>query len=58
MIESASHTYLVVDSTKIGRKAFASLGSIEFIDTLITNDGITTADRKVFEKANIEVIIA
>jgi len=58
MIESASHTYLVVDSTKIGKKAFASLGGIELIDTLITDDGITAADRKVFEKADVEVMIA
>ena len=58
MIESASHTYLVVDSTKIGKKAFSSLGGIELIDTLITDDGITAADRKVFEKANVEVMIA
>lgn len=58
MIEAASHTYLVVDSTKIGKKAFSSLGGIDLINTLITDEGITAADRKAFEKAGVEVVIA
>lgn len=58
MIEASSHTYLVVDSTKIGKKAFSSLGGVRLINTLITDGDITTADRKAFEKAGVEVIIA
>ena len=58
MIEAATHTYLVVDSTKIGKKAFASLGEIRSVDTIITDEGITDADRSAFEKAGLEVIIA
>jgi len=58
MIEAASRTYLVVDSSKIGRKALSSLGGIDLIDALITDIGITAADRKAFEKAGVEVILA
>ncbi len=58
MIESATHTYLVVDSTKIGKKAFSSLGEIALVKTIITDDGITAPDRAQFEKAGIEVLIA
>jgi DeoR/GlpR family transcriptional regulator of sugar metabolism len=58
MIEAATHTYLVVDSTKIGKKAFSSLGGIELIDTLITDEGITPADQSAFEKAGVDVLIA
>ncbi len=58
MIEAASHTYLVVDSSKIGKKAFSSLGGIDLIDTLITDEGIATADRAAFEKAGVEVLLA
>lgn len=58
MIESASHVYLVADSSKIGRTSFSSLGGIELIHTLITDEGIRDEHRQSFVDAGIEVIIA
>lgn len=58
MIESATQVYLVADSSKIGRTSFSSLGDINIINTLITDSGISAADKKAFEDAGIEVIIA
>jgi DeoR/GlpR family transcriptional regulator of sugar metabolism len=58
MIDSASEVYLVADSTKIGQAAFASLGGLDLITYFITDDGISSADRKLFEQKGVEVIIA
>ena len=58
MIKAASKVYLVADSTKIGRTSFSSLGPIDLIGALITDDGISDADRAEFERRGIEVIIA
>jgi DeoR/GlpR family transcriptional regulator of sugar metabolism len=58
MIESASEVYLVADSTKIGRISFASLGSIDLVNTFITDNGISNQDKKLFEERGIKVVIA
>jgi DeoR/GlpR family transcriptional regulator of sugar metabolism len=58
MIESASEVYLVADSTKIGKSSFATLGPIEMVDVLITDDGISEADRAAFEAKGVKVIVA
>lgn len=56
MVKAASHVYLVADSTKIGRNSFSSIGGLELIHTLITDSGISDADRRAFEKAGVEVM--
>ena len=58
MMKAASHIYLLADSTKIGRTSFSSLGGVEAIQTLITDDGITASDRAQFEARGIDVIVA
>jgi DeoR/GlpR family transcriptional regulator of sugar metabolism len=58
MIKAASKVYLLADSTKIGRTSFSSLGPIELIGTLITDDGIADADAARFEAAGIELLTA
>lgn len=58
MIKAASKVYLLADSTKIGRMSFSSLGSVELVHTLITDDEISTEDVAGFEKRGIEVIVA
>ena len=40
MIDAAEITYLVADSTKIGKSALASLGALSLIDYIITDDAI------------------
>lgn len=56
MIESADKVYLVADSSKIGVSAFANLGSVSLIHTLITDNKISSDTLKLFEKRNIEVL--
>jgi DeoR/GlpR family transcriptional regulator of sugar metabolism len=58
MIEAAEETYLVADSTKIGRMAFAALGALDRIQYLITDGGISDKDLKEFESRGIKVILA
>jgi DeoR/GlpR family transcriptional regulator of sugar metabolism len=58
MIRAASHTYLVADSTKIHRTSFTRLGTLDVVNTFITDDGIADADVKAFEDLGIEVLVA
>lgn len=58
MIDSAEVTYLVADSTKIGKTAFASLGALSLIDYIITDPAIEEKDKQVFRDHEIELIIA
>ncbi|MEO5562643.1 MAG: DeoR/GlpR family DNA-binding transcription regulator [Chitinophagaceae bacterium] len=58
MIEAADTTYLVADSTKIGKSAFASLGALSLINYIITDSGIESKYKKLFLDNEIELIIA
>jgi DeoR/GlpR family transcriptional regulator of sugar metabolism len=58
MVKAASKVYLLADSTKIGRVSFSALGGVEMVHTLITDDGISDADRREFERRGVSVIIA
>jgi len=49
---------VVADSTKIGKVSFASLGPIELVDRIITDDGISDSDRRALELKGVKVIIA
>ncbi|RZF59872.1 DeoR/GlpR family DNA-binding transcription regulator [Sphingobacterium corticibacterium] len=58
MVEAAELTYLVADSTKIGKTSFASLGAMSLIDFLITDADIQEAHKNMFRDHEIEIIIA
>lgn len=58
MIDAAEVTYLVADSTKIGKTAFASLGALSLINYIITDGGIENKHREIFLDNEIELIIA
>lgn len=58
MVKSASQVFLLADSTKIGRVSFSALGGVEMVHTLITDSGISDADRAAFEKRGVEVLVA
>lgn len=58
MIEAAETTYLVADSTKMGKAAFASLGALSLIDYIITDAGIDEKHKQVFLDNEVELIIA
>jgi DeoR/GlpR family transcriptional regulator of sugar metabolism len=58
MIDAANVTYLVADSTKIGKNAFASLGALSLIDYIITDAGVDEKDVQILKENEIEFIIA
>ena len=58
MIASAGHVYLLADSTKTGRAAFASLGGIEQVNTLITDVGIAPSIKASIEARGVRVLLA
>jgi DeoR/GlpR family transcriptional regulator of sugar metabolism len=58
MIDAAETTYLVADSTKIGKSAFASLGALSLINYIITDAGITDEHKNLFRDQDIKLIIA
>ena len=54
----ATRSIIIADSSKIGRKAFATLGGPETIDTLITDKGITDEQLEEFTEHGYTVIVA
>lgn len=58
MIESANVTYLLADSSKIGRNAFASLGALSLINYLITDSGIKKEDIEWLKSYEVEFVLA
>jgi DeoR/GlpR family transcriptional regulator of sugar metabolism len=58
MIRAAGKVYLLADSSKIGRKSFATLGSLSAVHVLITDRGIDPLARRRLEASGIEVIVA
>lgn len=58
MIEAAETTYLVADSTKIGKSAFASLGALSLVDYIITDAGIEEKHKQLFKDSDIQLMIA
>lgn len=58
MIKSARKVFLLLDSSKIGKQALASLGDVSLIHTLITDDGITAEHKRWLSEKKIELVIA
>jgi DeoR/GlpR family transcriptional regulator of sugar metabolism len=58
MIESARTIYLVADSSKIGARSFCVLGGLEPVDALVTDAGISEAQKHAIEATGVEVIVA
>lgn len=58
MIDAAETTYLVADSTKMGKAAFASLGALSLIDYIITDSAVQDKHKQLFKDNDIELIIA
>lgn len=56
MIESADEVFLVADSTKIGTSAFANLGPVSLIQTLITDSQISEDKLLRFKEQGVKVV--
>ncbi|MHA7264396.1 DeoR/GlpR family DNA-binding transcription regulator [Arthrobacter sp. TMN-37] len=57
MARRASETYIVADSSKIGMRSFATMTGYVF-NNLITDSGITAAQKEAFEAGGTKVLIA
>lgn len=57
MARRASEAYMLADSSKIGRRAFATMEGYKF-QRLITDAGITPAQQLAFEEGGTQVIVA
>ena len=57
MIESAQQTFVVIDSSKFGRRGLSRICGIEDIDIIITDSNITDSMRIKLENNNIRVIV-
>lgn len=58
MIRNAKEVIVVTDSSKFQRKSLAFICSIDRINTLVTDDGISPEDKKKLEDQGVRVIIA
>lgn len=58
MIGAAREVFLVADSTKMGKVSFATLGSIDLVQHVITDSGIDDKYTAMFRNYGIDVIIA
>lgn len=58
MAQRAARPVIVADSSKIGVRAFATMGGAELFGTLITDAGITAEQRAAFEESGVEVLVA
>lgn len=58
ILRSGGMTIALMDSTKFGRRALATVALPREIDVLITNEPLADADRKALEQAEVRVIIA
>lgn len=57
MIDAADITYLVADSTKMGKNALASLGALSLIDFIITDEAIDAKHLQLFKENEVEVML-
>jgi len=58
MIEQTQRVVLLIDSSKCGQRALARLGSLDEIDIIVTDSGITDEFRREIEFTGCQVIIA
>lgn len=58
MIDVSDRVFLVADSTKVGKSAFATLGKLSLVDTIITDSNIKPEDRDLFRSYNLRCVVA
>jgi DeoR/GlpR family transcriptional regulator of sugar metabolism len=58
LINAARQIILCMDSSKVGRVFLARFSTLDAVDTLVTDDGITDEDCEAIEKHQVHVITA
>lgn len=57
MISASSKTVVLADSSKFGQRGFGRIASLDEVDIIITDNGITKEMRELMDAAGIELII-
>lgn len=58
MVGCANFVVVVADSSKIGREDFVSFAPIDCVDVLITDGGISAADKAALTERGVDVVVA
>ena len=58
MMDASSKTVVLDDSSKFGQRGFGHIASLEEVDIIITDSGISKEMQEIIENAGIELIIA
>lgn len=58
MVHGARRVVALADSSKLGVESPVRFATIEELDVLVTDAGITTHDRTALERAGVEVVVA
>lgn len=58
MLEAADRAILAMDSSKMGRYTLASVGAIDVLDTLVTDEYLVAEDRAAIEAQGVTVLTA
>ena len=58
MIDITREVILVADSSKFLRKSLAFICPVDRIDTVVTDDGISTENKRILEDSGVKVLIA
>jgi DeoR family fructose operon transcriptional repressor len=58
MVASARRRILLTDASKVGTESAQRFASLDQIDVLVTDDAISTADRRALTRAGLEVVVA
>ena len=57
MVERAEHTYVLADSSKLGKRTFAQVCALSRVTALVTDAGAEPAVREVLGAAGLDVLI-
>ena len=58
MVSCANFVVVVADSSKIGREEFVSFASIQSLDVLVTDSGISARERAELSAEGLEIVVA
>jgi DeoR family fructose operon transcriptional repressor len=58
VMQHAKHVFLLADSSKVDKVAFANAGSTDDIDTLITDEGVDRSIARKMKQRSVDVVIA
>ncbi|MNG30911.1 Glucitol operon repressor [compost metagenome] len=57
MIRSAKKVVMLLDASKFGKRYFSTIAHLAAIDVLVTDSGISEADKACLEESGVELHI-